>query len=99
MHITGYKVEFIVNIGFPYTADFICTSVAYYLHHIQSRKYSSRTTTNIQKKRKSDDKELAETERPEIKMTKASTKRERLEDKMIEYIDLTKKSRGGPKKR
>ena len=35
---------------------------------------------------------MAETERPEIKMTKGSTKRERLEDKMIEYIDLTKKA-------
>ena len=35
---------------------------------------------------------MAETERPEIKMTKGSTKRERLEEKMIEYIDLTKKA-------
>ena len=35
---------------------------------------------------------MAETERPEIKMTKGSTKKERLEDKMIEYIDLTKKA-------
>ena len=35
---------------------------------------------------------MAETERPEIKMTKGSTKRERLEDKMIEYINLTKKA-------
>ena len=35
---------------------------------------------------------MAETERPEIKITKGSTKRERLEDKMIEYIDLTKKA-------
>ena len=35
---------------------------------------------------------MAETERPEIKTTKGSTKRERREDKMIEYINLTKKA-------
>ena len=34
--------------------------------------------------------ELAE--RPEVKLTKGSSKRERFEDKMIEYIDLTKKA-------
>ena len=35
---------------------------------------------------------MAETERPEVKLTKGSTKREHLEDKMIEYINLTKKA-------
>ena len=33
-----------------------------------------------------------ETDRLEVKLTKGSTKREHVEDKMIEYIDLTKKA-------
>ena len=75
----------------------MCTSAACYLHYIQSRKYYFRTTTNVSKK-KIEEKELADTERPEIKMTKSSTKRECLEEKMIEYIDLTKKTEVDAKK-
>ena len=43
-------------------------------------------------KRKTDNRELHETEKPEVKQTKNATKREKLEEKMIEFIDLTKKA-------
>ena len=43
-------------------------------------------------KRKTDNRELHETDKPEVKQTKNATKREKLEEKMIEFIDLTKKA-------
>ena len=43
-------------------------------------------------------KELMESDKPEVKQTKHYTKREKLEEKMIEFIDLTKKSEPEVKK-
>ena len=45
-----------------------------------------------QKKKKVDQKKLLESEKLEVKYTKSFTKREWLEDKMIEFINLTKKN-------
>ena len=54
-----------------------------------------RTATNVPKKRRVDDespaRELGETERPDVKYTPQHKRKEKLEDKMIEFIDLTTK--------
>ena len=70
----------------------------YLIHCIQSGKcviYYSRTATNAPKKRRvvddSPNRELGDTEKPEVKYTPQHRRKEKLEEKMIEFIDLTSK--------
>ena len=70
----------------------------YSIHFIQRGKqciYYSRTTTNVAKKcplpDESAGRELGDTDKPEVKYIPQYRHKERLEDKMIEFIDLTTK--------
>ena len=70
----------------------------YSIHFIQRGKhciYYYRTTTNVAKKcplpDESAGREVGDTDKPEVKYTPQHRHKERLEDKMIEFIDLTTK--------
>ena len=66
------------------------------MYFIQSGKYTIyyfRTATNAPKKRRDESpaRELGDTDMPEVKYTPQFKRKEKLEEKMIEYIDLTSK--------
>ena len=70
----------------------------YSIQFIQREKhciYYYRTTTNVAKKcplpDESAGRELGDTDKPEVKYTPQHRHKERLEDRMIEFIDLTTK--------